>query len=77
MDCLGGGIINLQETLNIKLEIGARKYGFMMPHYLEGKPQKLFALFVPRLVTRALTVSPNNPCVLCGLIQLADGRMAL
>ena len=33
------------------------------------KPQRLFALFFPCLMTGALyrTVPPNNPCMLCGL----------
>ncbi len=33
------------------------------------KPQKVFALYVPPLMTAALyrTVPPNNPCMLCAL----------
>ena len=40
-----------------------------MPHNPKKKPQKLFAVSVPCLMTGALyrTVPPNNPCMLRGL----------
>ena len=44
----------------------------MMPHHLQEKPQRSFALFVPCLMTGALyrTVPPKNPYMLCRLKEM-------
>ena len=55
-----------QKTLKVKIR--ARNYKRCLI-ISKKKPQMLFALSVPRLMTGALyrTVPPNNPCMLCGL----------
>ncbi len=57
----------------IKVKIGARNYKTCLIISKE-KPQKLFSLSVPCLMTGTLyrTVLPNNPCMLCGL-HLGNG----
>ena len=53
---------------SLKVKIRARNYKRCLITS-KKKPQKLFAVSVPRLMTGALyrTVPPNNPCMLCGL----------
>ncbi len=55
-----------QKTLKVKIR--ARNYKRCLI-ISKKKPQKLFALSVPYLMTGDLyrTVPPNNPCMLCGL----------
>ncbi len=55
-----------QKTLKVKIR--ARNYKRCLITS-KKKPQKLFAVSVPRLMTGALyrTVPPNNLCMLCGL----------
>ncbi len=55
-----------QKTLKVKIR--ARNYKRCLITS-KKKPQKLFAVSVPCLMTGALyrTVPPNNPCMLCGL----------
>ncbi len=59
---------NAKWQKTFKVKIGARNYKRCLI-ISKKKPQKLFALSVPCLMTGALyhTVPPNSPCMLCDL----------